>query len=246
MGLWAKIFPPTDPLNLPARLWVKRHLVWLQQQFGFDRLINSPIITPTDKFFPDRFDGSPATIEPLFHRVCDLMEVSREIVQLRLFSNDQMIGFVTETGFAVGVAGGTYEEDFDGFVINLDRAQISSPMTAVAILAHELSHLRLLGENRVDPDRLDHELLTDLCAVYFGFGVFAANSPAYVTPTDRCWPGTGLWMPEYMTLPMHAYALALIAQVRFEENPPWAKYLKRDAASAFRHAQKWLATEQAG
>jgi hypothetical protein len=243
MGWLTRWFGSRDALDIPSRLWIRKHLWWLGDQFGEDRLIEQPIVEPTDKFFPDKYGGSPAAIKPLFNRVCAYMDVDPETVQLELFSNDKSLGLVTADGFQIGVAAGTFQGGQRGHCIKLDQQHLEKPGNAVAILAHELAHVRLLGEGRVDPDRFDHELLTDLCAVFFGFGIFTANQPAHNVPSDATWPGTGLWCPSYMTLPMHAFALALIAQVRFEENPKWARYLKPSAAAAFKAASRWLAAE---
>ena len=38
-------------------------------------------------------------------------------------------------------------------------------------------HVRLLGEQRIDPARADMEPLTDLVTVMFELGVFTANGP---------------------------------------------------------------------
>lgn len=240
MGILDWLFGPREPVSRPARHWIETHLRWLADEFGETRLIDSPIIEPDDRFFPEPYDGTPDSLAPLFLRVCEYMGVDASRVGLELFSNDRALGLVTADGFDAGVAAGTFHEGAGTVKIRLDRRHLETPMSAVAILAHELSHLRLLGENRVDPDRIDHELLTDLCADFFGFGIFSANATAYSIPDDRRWPGTDLWMPEYMTAPMHAYALAVIAQVRFEERPRWARHLKPSARSEFRAAAAWL------
>lgn len=241
MGLFDWLFRAREPITRPARQWIETHLRWLGDQFGEDRLIESPIIEPSDHFFPEPYDGTPDSLAPLFRCMCELMDVETSRVRLQLFSNDRALGLVTADGFDAGIAAGTYQEHDGSQLIRLDRRHLLTPMSAVAVLAHELSHLRLLGEGRVDPDRVDHELLTDLCADFFGFGIFTANASAYSIPDDRRWPGTNLWMPEYMTTPMHAYALAVIAQVRFEDRPRWAKHLRSGPRSDFSASMRWLA-----
>ena len=91
-------------------------------------------------------------------------------------------------------------------------------------MAHELAHQRLLGERRSPADRYDNELLTDLTAVFHGFGVFLANNPRKSTGKLSRWPGTQLFMPEYLSEPMFGYAMAHIAWVRDERSPAWARH----------------------
>jgi predicted SprT family Zn-dependent metalloprotease len=49
-------------------------------------------------------------------------------------------------------------------IIALDQAESADPRVLVAIVAHELCHLRLLGEGRISASRPDGERLTDLAA----------------------------------------------------------------------------------
>ena len=241
-SLWAKIFGNHD-LVRPGKEWVRQQLAFLGSEFGEDRLITSPIVEPTDAFFPDPYDGSPGSLQKLFQRICDLMEVPISSVSLQLFQNNRRFDLVGGDGVSLGIAGGTYHYDGERFVIRLDEAKAYTPMQAVATLAHELSHARLMGEQRIDPTRWDNELLTDLCAVYFGFGVFRANVPAYSPQRDLLWPGTNVGRTEYMSTPMYGYALALIAALRFEEFPAWARHLRGGARAEFKAAMHQMKRE---
>ena len=110
------------------------------------------------------------------------------------------------------------------------------------LLFHELAHQRLLGEGRIDDDIFDNELLTDLTALYFGFGVFVSNNTHKSTGELNKWPGTDLHRPEYLSEPMIGYALALLAWHRDEARPDWAKHLGWTPRSVFRSALRYLAT----
>ena len=70
--------------------------------------------------------------------------------------------------------------------------------------------------------------------------IFLANCPRDWKSGYSTWPNSQLTRPEYMNLPMYGYALALIARERCEEDPPWAKALRRDARSLFRQGQRYL------
>ena len=107
-------------------------------------------------------------------------------------------------------------------------------------MAHELAHQRLLGEHRYSADRYDNELLTDLTAVFHGFGVFLANNPRKSTGELRRWPGTRLHRPEYLSEPMFGYAMAHIAWVRDERRPAWAKHLRWTPRAVFRQGVRYL------
>ncbi|MEV5966110.1 hypothetical protein AB0L70_30355 [Kribbella sp. NPDC051952] len=55
---------------------------------------------------------------------------------------------------------------------------LADPATVVAALAHELGHEVLLGGGIIKRERADGEALTDLFAVFQGFGIFMANQAA--------------------------------------------------------------------
>ena len=72
---------------------------------------------------------------------------------------------------------GTFEVRNDEIVITYDSALLADPMSLVAVFAHELTHFLLFDRQAYDDLELEEaEMLTDLGAVYLGFGVFLANA----------------------------------------------------------------------
>jgi hypothetical protein len=231
------------PVEPPAKAWVEEQFDWLGTEFAGGSRRPRPVVPPTDESFPDRYDRSPATVRALFNRVCEFMDVDPERVRVRLYSESNRPMLVNAAGDVMAGTAGTFEEgDTDNrFIVRLEKSQLENPMDLVGTVAHELAHVRLLGEGRVMAERFDHELLTDLTAVYFGFGIFLANSPRDWKSGYGVWPGTDVARPEYMSLPMHAYALAQVAVRRAEQQPPpWMKHLKWDARVLFKQAMRFL------
>jgi hypothetical protein len=113
-------------------------------------------------------------------------------------------------------------------------------MHLVGTVAHELAHVRLLGDNRISADAYDNELTTDLTVVFHGLGIFLANAPRHWQSDAGVWPGTKVFKPEYMTTPMYAYALALRCWLREEPSPSWQKHLKSGIRAEFKQAMKFL------
>lgn len=228
---WSRPRCPCDPA---AKAWVEERLQWLSEQFEDSAFNGLPVILPTDRFFPDAYDGSQASVRTMLNRVCRFMEVDADRVVLRLISNTGEVALVNEAGhYLPGSAAGTYRRVGENFVIKIDRTGLDRPMDLIGTMAHELAHARLLGENRIDPEIYDNELLTDLTAVFLGFGIFLANSPRAWQSQMTKWPGTDVKKPEYMSMPMYAYALAHLAWFRGEHRPPWARHLNFHARPEF-------------
>lgn len=107
-------------------------------------------------------------------------------------------------------------------------------------MAHEIAHLRLLGEDRIFSDAFDNELLTDLTVVFHGLGIFLANVPRAWESDFTTWPGTDVRKPEYMTQPMFGYALAHAAWYRNQRNPEWGRFLRMGARASFKQGLRYL------
>lgn len=255
-------FQPKSPCDPSAKKWIEDRFEWLTRQFGLHVLLEKPVVLPTAEFFPDRWDGTQSAVDRMFARVCEYMNVNRRSVELRIF-DDRSPSAAMSQGFAAGTwqgkdrswnasltgTPGAPRVDDDGpgrntprnrSIVRLERSTLDRPSDLVGTMAHELAHQRLLGEGRSQAHAFDNELLTDLTAVYHGFGVFLANNPRKSTGDLDYWPGTQLRRPEYLSEPMLAYAMAHIAWFRDEPKPAWAKHLRWAPRAAFKAAHRYL------
>ncbi|MFC1402595.1 MULTISPECIES: hypothetical protein [Streptacidiphilus] len=219
--------PPTCPVSRERQVWIESSMLWLVKQFGLDT-VRRPVALPTPDFFPVPFSGERREIRALLTRVCKVMQVDPLFIWMRLFDgpDTEELSRGEARRFAVGL----YLRAWDFSVISLDRMDAAAPAVLAATIAHELGHVRLLGEDRITTARKDHEQLTDLATVYLGMGVFTANAaltshhrgPA----ADRPEPG---WIMThgYLSQSDLAYALACCCRLRGEtREPAWAEQLK--------------------
>jgi hypothetical protein len=219
-------FRPVCPCDEAAKAWVERRLAWLCDEFTNHAFSGRDIVLPTPEFFPKGYDGSERSVRRLVKQVCEYMDVVPDFLKIKFFDTPQLL-LVNEQGHGVPTgAAGTFEETESKFLIRLARSEFHDPIGLVGTIAHELAHARLLGERRISEGAYDHELVTDLTVVFFGLGIFMANSPRAWYGQFSTWPGTNLKKPEYMTAAMFAYALAHLAWHRGEQKPPWAKHLR--------------------
>jgi hypothetical protein len=252
------LFQPTCPCDPAAKRWVEGRLRWLTEQFGLPMLLEWPIILPTPSFFPDPWDGTEKAARTMFRRVCDYMRVEPDDVGLRFF-DDKRSMFNPDGGMAAGQwqSGGMPWEQLDDWrtrgasddeaegtwtkgTIRLERSILDRPADLVGTMAHELAHQRLLGEQRLSGDEYDNELLTDLTAIYHGFGVFLANNPRKSVGEVTYWPNSKLRRPEYLSEPMIGYALAHIAWFRDESKPDWARHLRWVPRGDYKQGLRYL------
>ncbi len=235
-------FKPTCPCDPVAKEWVESRLRWLSKQFGLHILLERPIILPTPEFFPDPWDGSPRAVRLMFARVCSYMGIDPESIKLELFDDPTPTSYYSlnpEAGFAAATWSPA-ERFGQRNKVRVERGGVYRPADLVGTMAHELSHELLLGEKRLDPESFDNELLTDLTAIYHGFGVFLANNPRKSTGELSRWPGTTLHRPEYLSEPMIGYALAHLAWFRDEDRPAWARHLRWTPRAVFKQGLNYL------
>jgi hypothetical protein len=238
------LFRPSCPCDSAAKAWVEERLAWLAGEFDDSAFSGRRIVLPTPEFFPDPYDGSKKAVRSLIDRVCGYMDVVPDLVALKFVARAGKIWLVNDAGQYLPGAAGTYEEGERKFIIRIDKSELDDAMGLVGTIAHELAHVRLLGESRIMREVFDNELLTDLTVVHFGLGIFLANTPRVWESHYSKWPDTDLLKPEYMTPPMFGWALAHLAWFCGEDRPEWAKYLSRGARANFKQGLRYLLTTE--
>ncbi|WP_344220861.1 hypothetical protein [Kribbella sancticallisti] len=203
---------------------------WLADEFG-DAMLLRPIVRPAD-FIPADNDGSTEAARELFAKVCDRMDVEADRLDLR-FDLDEVpphlsparLDQLTHQRVSEVVKGrfGQWREGEDRNLVLVAAGLLAQPEVLVAVFAHEVGHEALLGAGRIDRYRRDQEALTDLFAVFAGFGILMANSAHAPLPEGL----EGGNAPRFY-LREHALsdALAYYASLREERTlPSWAKHL---------------------
>ncbi|MBB2940304.1 hypothetical protein FB565_000008 [Actinoplanes lutulentus] len=235
MRLWG---PPQCPVRPAEQNWIDTSLTWLLAQFGHATL-TKPVWLPTDEFFPGDYHGTRDDIRTTTMRLCAHMGVDPARIELEHFGDDHdpgLAALIPLNWQSSGAAG--HHRIRDGrSVIGIKDEQAAAPMALVATVAHELGHVLLLADGRITADRADHEPLTDLLTVFFGMGVFAANSAFDFSRDTTSYRTSRLG---YMTEPMFGYALARYAWMRGERSPAWATYLDTNPRTFLKRGLRFL------
>jgi hypothetical protein len=241
-GFSKKDKKPLCPIPDERRQWLEHAFDWLAGTFGEDSIRRRKVLVPHHSDFPIRYNGDPQTAWDTLAVVARNMEVDPGDIELIFYqegvdelSSGSVFGhklYMGETKFA---SGRYFGKAHDGkYHIGLDKRKLHQPEFMVATLAHELAHIKLLGEERLEEN---DEQLTDLTTVAFGLGVFNANA-AFTTFQDfqsHGWQKLG-----YLKQMDWGYVLALFARLREENDPEWAKQLCKNVQSDFRKSYLYL------
>jgi hypothetical protein len=226
------------------KAWIEASSRWLMNELRFPPK-SVTVVLPTPEFFPDAYTDEESDVRKLMDRVCSYMFVDPDRVSLEIQPDesdavrDHLPFFESSTRGAAGQFHGGAEK----FKISISAACLREPTSLVAVIAHELGHVLLLGDQKISSENQNHEPLTDLLTIFLGLGIFTANSAFRFTQWQggfkQGWSARQLG---YLSEAMFGYSLALFAWLREETRPPeWSKFLEGDARHYFKAALKYLA-----
>ena len=252
----------SPPLLDAARVdWLFDCFAWLLQHGGgFERLKLSPLVTPTDDFFPQRVSSEHAGIEALFRQVqlhagmkdspCELRAVqlnSLTLIADRTYAQHQP--HPPHGTFGERLRAGQTPE------IVYDPESTHDPMQFVAMFAHEFAHYFTCQFDAQPPGGWSQkEPAMDMAAVFLGFGIFLANaaySEEYRSGLSRSGRGGGSlnWVNSryqgYLTETEYTYALAIFCHLRGIDRSQARPHLDANLRGVFRRAYRELVRSQA-
>lgn len=220
--------PPVCPVNEDDRAWVDYRFAWLVDEFGIDSLRRSTTILPTAQFFPERYHATEKEVHNLLITVAQQMEVDPDCLWLSFFE-DRPGSICNEQWRSPSSL--CHEIEEGGYYrIELNISGLNDPLWVVSTLAHEISFVRLIGQERTSPYEADLDSLKELLTIFQGLGTCTSSS---VLPQAR-WVNGGWSMPRiaHLSMDMYGYALGLYALARGEKRPSWLKYLRPDVRFA--------------
>jgi ribosomal protein S28E/S33 len=150
---------PGCPVEDRERDWIQDNVAWLRGEFG-DGPLSAPVVLPTSEWFPPPFAGTDDDVRGVVTRVAGYMGVRHQVrVEFsEEWDHAQFLSRLVPGPFQTGGAAGTYTRAGAEPVITLDRSVTREAAELVAVIAHELGHVRLLAEGRLTTaERRDHE-----------------------------------------------------------------------------------------
>ncbi|MGI5208719.1 hypothetical protein ACQEU6_45025 [Spirillospora sp. CA-108201] len=248
---WSPAVRTDCPVGVAHQAWIEASIAWFLQEFGRDP-VTRPIVLARPDLRSASYTGTPAQIDDVVAWTCELMGIDRSELIVELFDRE---GEDPAAGGGRRTVGHYHVEDGRA-VIGLDVTEASDAAYLIAVIAHELCHVRLLGEERITHERRDHERLTDLLTVYFGFGVFSTNAALRFGGATRGFSvqplgdldertlnaarNDGYSRLGYLTEPEFGYAMACYAWLRGETEPPWAGHLDPGPRAFLRQGLAYL------
>jgi len=220
---------PRCPIDPAKKRWIERRLLWLRGEFGPDPIQRDPL-TPGSTYLPASWEGSEDDFLDLVDRLCAFMKVPRDSLDVALYNSEEnpllhLLPAYESTHS--GPAGLFQSSSGQGrFTLGIDVRGLGDPRALAATICHELGHVHLLGHGHLTPEAKDQERVTDLLTVFFGAGIFTANSAFQFSQwQDGQMQGWSARRLGYLSEQEFGYALACYARLRGERRPNWARFL---------------------
>ena len=235
---------PKLPIADDERIWVDEGFRRLGLVLGNNRMLNAPVVLPTDEFFPDSYSKDEVGLRNLFQRVCKYMGVNADRVELDIIPDtSELIEMLPEYRISSNDPAGLHfgESGEERALIGVKKSLLKDPVSVVATLAHEIGHVILLDDGLISRDCEDMEPITDLATVFLGMGIFTGNSARRFSQyQDDRRQGWSMTRQGYLPEEVYGYALARFALERGEEKPMWIEHLTTNLKSYFRQSAAWL------
>lgn len=188
------LFGPSRPLSKDELEWQLAAFRWLiEETGGLEQLGKSCLAHAEGGYFAESSLTGHARAEQLLDEVkaiADMADWPTRLIALPRAVRSEQVGDYLFTVPESHAPLGTFQAVDDGnggwiAEICYDPAQLDNPAKLVAIFAHEIAHYLLATIERPLPGGEDvHELMTDITAVWLGFGIFMANSARFYTATN--------------------------------------------------------------
>jgi len=243
-------FAKKPVVDADTAAWHVENFQWLARQFGGAAFTQTKLVLPKPGFFISDGEQGHALALRIFTQVkryCSMDDWDVELVaDDNALARDlpPSLAFNGRSRYALG----TFGTSGTAVQITYVPALLRHPERLIATFAHELAHY-LLATAREPPPCADdeHEFLTDLTAVFLGFGVFLANARfQHETYSDGAMHGWRIGHSGYLPEADLIFALALFLQVRGLPTGDACACLKPHLAGLLRRAMSQVTAEDIG
>lgn len=168
-------------LELPdadEREWLLDGVGRLVSLRGFEQLVGAPVLLPEPDYFPDPWPDDLGRVGILLRRLLLYARMPELGVQVTVYDRDTHAQY---DHHGVGQGGAGAAAWFAGIEGNtcrfgVERRQLGDLEELVGVLGHEVAHAYRTHHAIRARDHFIEERLTDLTAVYLGFGAFLLRS----------------------------------------------------------------------
>jgi hypothetical protein len=234
-----------SPILESDRQWLEQNLMSLAEMVTPEYFKSMVTITPEKQYFDRNFTGIDDDARFILDTVSAFMNIKPWEIQLMFFSD-------SPTRFSEGISATPspnlknswtpktselIDKGFGSKEIWIELTQLNDPIALIATISTQLAKYKLQDEYGIEDDV---DVIADLTAIAFGFGIFKGNS--YFKFSQ--WSGNthhGWQMQKRGGLPepIIAYAMAWLAYYR-NEDISWKHFMNKTMRKYFEKSYKYI------
>ena len=234
--------------------WILDTFDWLLLETGgWQPFDETPLVLPTDEFFPVSGRGHELATRllELVKKHAGMEEWDCRLVAQADAPNDrEMFGRIPMQSTGASGPAGTFSFNPRSQQVKLTYSPrlLTNPMQLVATLAHELAHYLIGTTSEPPPGGVQMlEPATDIGAVFIGHGIFAANAAFhYQQYQDGNMHGWEYSRQGYLDEQALAYALGVFIRLKGIDGKAAAHHLKDNPRAYLKDALKDLDRNRGG
>ena len=226
--------------QLEAWSWLLRNLG------GLEALPAYPMKLPSRADFPPSGETGLEHVEAVFQQVTRCFGVDGTNFRLELQDPDVDPLVAPMAAVVDPPAGplGTYRTDDERHLITVNPKALADLEQLISTLAHEICHPILLSIADEPPGGAEaEEFATDLAMVFFGFGIFGANTALvhrHYHDTASGSQGWSISRSGYLTQNEWGFALAVRQHLLPDTDDSWSRHLVTGALAHYTKNSKFL------
>ncbi len=239
---------PKPTIELDDETWQIDAWKWLLSNLGGCETMRShSVVLPIKEHFPPSGKSGLCHVEHVFQQVTERFGIDPDGFELQL-QEDDVDPVLNPLAVAQNVPVdplGTYSvADKNRHRVTVAPKVLKELESLIATLAHEVCHPVLLTIPSDPPGGRElEEFATDLAMVFFGFGVFGANSSFRFSQFSDSATGSQGWAVNragYLTQAEWGYALAVRTVLLDEDEDAFSGYLSDGAHAHYRKNLRYL------
>lgn len=230
---------PDLPITVEQCIWINQAFAWLLNTFGHETLIKKRTLVTEWHCFPFNYEPTMPMVHQVAEILAEQMDIDYSLIEISTYKEGEhsVGGSVLMQGVeGEQYSGGKYYGlNNDGkYHIALRNDSVGDLENLVAVLAHEMAHIKLLGEANID---VNNEPLTDLTTLFYGIGVYNANMAFKHTGAKNYWSIQKLG---YLQQVEWGYALALRSYILGEGKVEWPLYLNPTVRADYKESMAFF------
>lgn len=205
---------------------------WKSLSHHFGSANEHPVVYPSRLKVPDTGDRE-AMGRLLFRFVCKHLDIDPETLELDMFfQGNAGVSPTALVHFEGGNTLGSYQHKHRLMgkpIVHLNLEALKTVEMAVNVISVQVSRAKLIAESNISLDHEEHEYLAEIAAIYFGFGIFQANTSL----VKENWAigeegGSIVTRAGHLPRNMIGYTLGLQAYLQDSRNPDWLAETTRE------------------